>query len=485
MPETRTLDAGSTRDSGDDALDAATGVALALVVAWCASEPFRVGESLVLPRPGRETVFGRGAAGEDDAIERVVLRRVRPGSSDLAPPIRNAFVSRTQLRLRGTADGVHVTNVGKRALFVDDVETTSGVVREGSALHVKGQLLMICVRRAREMPPAKTPLAMHPFGEPDAEGIVGESPAVWQLRERVAFAAARSPHVLLLGASGTGKELVAQALHALSSRSKRRMVARNAATFPAGLIDAELFGNTAGYPNPGMPERPGVVGEADGSTLFLDEIGELPNDLQAHLLRFLDEKGEYQRLGDARRRTSDVRVVAATNRAVEDLKHDLAARLQLRIDVPSLDARIEDVPLIARHLLRRIAARDPEIGARFFAQWDGQAGEPRVTRRLVSALLGHTYETNVRELESLLWCALSTSTRDEIDATAELRARIRTREDTSPDAARPPPTAEEIRVSMEKHAGVQERVWRELGLANRYVLKRLLKKHAIAPSGDE
>src|SRR5256885_12859655 len=105
------------------------------------------------------------------------------------------------------------------------------------------------------------------------------------------------------------------------------MVSRNAATFPAGLIDVELFGNVANYPNHGMPERPGVVGEADGSTLFLDEIGELPTELQSHLLRFLDERGEYTRLGDARRRTSDVRVVAATNRALEDLKHDLAARL--------------------------------------------------------------------------------------------------------------------------------------------------------------
>src|SRR5690606_5383103 len=104
-------------------------------------------------------------------------------------------------------------------------------------------------------------------------GIVGESPAAWALRDELAFVAARDLHVLLHGATGTGKELAARAIHGLGRSAGREMIARNAATLPAGIADAELFGNAKDYPNPGMRERPGLVGAADGSTLFLDELG--------------------------------------------------------------------------------------------------------------------------------------------------------------------------------------------------------------------
>jgi DNA-binding NtrC family response regulator len=438
----------------------------------------RLGELLALPHVEVDVAFGRGAAGADDTFERITLRRERPGSRENAAPLRNPFLSRTQLKLRASADGVHVENVGKRTIAIDGDVASEGTVRVGGTLLIKGMILFQCVRRPA-MHALTVPLPMHPFGEADAVGIVGESPAVWMLREQVAFAAARAPHVLLLGQSGTGKELVAQALHRLSPRGKRAMVARNAATFPSGLIDAELFGNVAGYPNPGMPERPGVVGEADGSTLFLDEIGELSSELQAHLLRFLDERGEYQRLGDARRRSADVRVVAATNRPASELKHDLAARLQIRIDVPSLDDRPEDVPLLARHLLRKIAARDGAIADRFFA-----GGEPRVSASLVRALLSHRHATNVRGLEALLWCALSTSRGGDVDATDEVLAMVDEATERTATTTRREVTTEEIAAAMEKHRGVHEKVWRELGLPNRHVLQRLLKKPASRPRTD-
>src|SRR5262249_38405316 len=207
--------------------------------------------------------------------------------------------------------------------------------------------------RPLEMPVmrASSEAASFAFGAADTHGIVGESPAAWALRDTVAFAARSVGHVLIHGESGVGKELVARAIHALSARRARPLGARNAATFPEALVDAELFGNAKNYPNPGMIEREGVVGEADGSTLFLDEIGELPAALQAHLLRVLDRGGEYQRLGEPRVRRADLRVVAATNRSIDELKHDLAARLTLRVEVPSLADRREDIPLLARHLL--------------------------------------------------------------------------------------------------------------------------------------
>ncbi len=139
---------------------------------------------------------------------------------------------------------------------------------------------------------------------------------MWQMRERIAFAANAGKHVLLHGESGTGKELAARALHALSSRAGKPFVSRNAATLPSGLIDAELFGSARNYPNAGMPERAGLVGQADGGTLFLDEIAEIPAEQQAHLLRVLDADGEYQRLGEATTRRSDLVLVGATNRDV-------------------------------------------------------------------------------------------------------------------------------------------------------------------------
>jgi two-component system nitrogen regulation response regulator GlnG/two-component system response regulator HydG len=462
-------------ESVDDARGLPARTQPVLLLAWCPSEPSRVGEILMLPEGVREVVFGREASAGDHT--RIGLSRVRPGVVEDAGPLRTPFVSRTQLALQVDGDHVRVHNLGKRAMQINDQAVDAGVLGIGQTLQIGGQLVFYCMRRP-VMPAPQPPVRMHRFGEPDALGIVGESAAAWKLRERIAFVGARAPHVLILGESGTGKELVAQALHASSPRARHKLVARNAATFPAGLIDAELFGNVANYPNPGMPERPGVVGTADGSTLFLDEIGELPGELQAHLLRFLDGGGEYQRLGDTRPRTADVRVLAATNRPVAELKHDLAARLPLRIHVPSLNDRIEDVPVLVRHLLRTIAASDPSIGAKFFTGWDGASGEPVVSAALIAALLRHRYSHHVRELESLLWCAMTSSTR-EITVSDELLERLEPAAESASDDTRREASAEEIRAAMEKHGGVREKVWRELRLPNRYVLQRLMKRYGM------
>jgi DNA-binding NtrC family response regulator len=445
-----------------------------LVLVWCPREPARIGEILVIPRGDREVMFGREAAAGDP--RRVGLQRERPGRLEDAGPLVTPFVSRRQLALRRTGDTVHVRNLGKRALEIDGGVVDAGSLGVGQTLSIRGQLVFYCARRAR-LPASRA--EPHPFGEPDALGIVGESPPAWQLRERIAFVGPRAPHVLILGESGTGKELVAQAVHASSPRAGHKLIARNAATFPDALIDAELFGNVANYPNPGMPERPGVVGAADGSTLFLDEIGELSSDLQAHLLRLLDDRGEYQRLGEARQRTADVRLIAATNRALAELKHDLAARLQLRIHVPSLNERVEDVPLLARHLLKAIAARDRTIGERFFDPRGGRPGEPRISAALIIALFSHPYTTHVRELTSLLWCAMSSCTGSELDLSDELLELLTRHPETPAVEVRREASADEIRAALEKHRGVREKVWRELGLPNRYVLLRLMKRHGL------
>src|SRR5262249_29404443 len=154
---------------------------------------------------------------------------------------------------------------------------------------------------------------------------------------------------------------------------------------------AELFGNQANYPNSGSPERPGLLGQANGSTLFLDEIADLPQDLQSHLLRVLDSGGQYHRLGEARARRADVRVLGATGRSPDLLRQDFAARFKLRIDVPNLASRREDIPLIVRHLLSTSLLNAA-------SEEDGGPPKPRrPSCGLMKELVLRTYRTNVRE----------------------------------------------------------------------------------------
>ena len=148
-----------------------------------------------------------------------------------------------------------------------------------------------------------------------------------------------------------------------------------------------------------------MVGQADGSSLFLDELAELPQAAQAHLLRVLDQ-GEYHRLGEASARRSDFRLIAATNRDPASLKADLFARLILRIGVPDLDARRDDVPLLVRHIIRRAARAGDELARRLVA--DGQRDPEReIAIEVMRELLARRYPLNVRELESTLWQALT------------------------------------------------------------------------------
>ena len=463
--------------SEDDTLP----VLLAIVLAWSVDEPHRVGEVLFVPagNPGPKRVMGRATNTGPGFI------RQRPGQIDAMGPIRSKRISRAQLNLQAQSDGsILVENVGRRTLYINGRKATHGSVMGGDVLEVGNQLVLLCCERPVRMRRIAEGVALpfHEFGGPDTFGAVGESPAMWDLRARVAFVAGRETHVMVYGETGTGKELVAQAIHSMSSRGQRQMISRNAATLPESLIDAELFGNVRGYPNPGMRERPGLIGEADGSTLFLDEVGELSADLQSHLLRVLDA-GEYQRLGDATMRASDFRLVVATNRAPELLKHDLFARLRVRINTPDLNSRIEDVPLLIKHLLRSIAVNDPTIAKRFFPEGN-VAAEPRVSPALVRKLLLHEYTTHVRELEALLWQAMANSSGDVLCSSADMDIRPRSFIDETVDPL--DITVEMLQAAMDEHKGVQARVWKALRLRNRHQLARLLKKHGLAsPRGDD
>ncbi len=451
---------------------------LALVRVFSRDEPQRVGEVLFAPHgKGQEPrIIGRGPARPDDPHARAGWLRQRPGENAPAGPLESRAVSRVQLVLRAHPEGVRVENVGRRAMHVDGLAVREAVLREGSTLALEDELVLLAVRRPIALPAARAwpEGELVPFGGADRFGMVGESPAAWSLRDELAFVAARDLHVLLRGPTGTGKELAARAIHALGG-VEAPLVARNAATIPAGLVDAELFGNVADYPNRGMKARPGLIGAADGSTLFLDEIGELPEELQAHLLRVLD-RGEYQRLGEEAARTSRFRMIGATNRPLERLKHDLLARLTLRVELPSLADRVEDVPLIARHLLREAAAADPALAARFVEEIDG---EPvvRIAPELVIALCRAPLEHGVRELASLLWRCIQESRGAWVVLAPGVAADVARAIEPANEAV--DVDAEAVRAALEEHDWVVSRAWKALGLKNRHVLSRLMKKHGL------
>jgi two-component system nitrogen regulation response regulator GlnG/two-component system response regulator HydG len=469
-------DPNSRRESGPEDV-------LVLTIAWSAEEPHRVGEVAIFPEDRRTRTLGRGDEEAD-----VGFFRQRPGTIDMTPSLMGAGLSRRQLLLTPGNGVLVVEQAGRCELRVNGAVCQRALVAAGHTIQLKRQLVLLCTRRLPLIPALRHfPRASLPaFGEPDPFGILGESPATWLLRERLAFAAKSGTHVLIAGESGTGKELAARAIHGLSKRASKPFVARNAATLPAGLIDAELFGNVKNYPNPGMPERPGLIGLADGGTLFLDEIGELPAELQTHLLRVLDAGGEYQRLGEGTTRRSSFCLVGATNRDPESLKHDLLARLTARVELTPLSARREDVPLLARHLLLRAAEKSPEVASRFLAPGPEGRVYPRMKASLVEHVLLRDFATNTRELDALLWRAMAESPEDTLivpeSELAPKRAsstQLAAAPGAKDEAIVEEPSLEAIRAALAAAKGSVSRAAKALGLSSRYALYRLMKKHGV------
>ncbi len=422
-------------------------------------------------------VVGRGPARADDPAPRLLPCQQRPGETLRCGPLADPSLSRVQLRLLAVREGLEIRRCGRAPLIHDNRELDEVVVAPGEIVQVGRRLVLLVVCRPAVLP-GSPERESHAFAAADVDGIVGESPACWALRAELAFVSARAGHVLIQGASGTGKELVACAIARQSGRAP--LVARNAATFPEGLIDAELFGNAANYPNPGMPLRAGLVGEASGGVLFLDEIGELPERLQTHLLRVLDNGGEYQRLGESRTRLADLRLIGATHRTEAHLRHDLAARLVLRLSAAGLEDRPEDIPLLVRHLLREIASKDAGMAQRLFPDND-LGGWPAIDPQFVVGLLQHHWTTHVRELERILWQALQGSSGPLVQQPASWSPKRWTAPvSSSGDSVDPLELAPEvIQEVLDRCNGVQERAWRELGLASRHVLRRLIQRHGL------
>lgn len=446
-----------------------------LAIAWSLDEPDRVGE---VARADRPCVLGRGEGLDSDPSPRLSFTRQRPSVSTGTGPLLSPRVSRLQLIIEPREESLDVQSVGRCPLLVNGAPCERGVLQEGDTLTLKDSLVLLVVRRAASLSGLRSYPSnlIGPFGAPDTHGLVGESPETWQLRDELGFAARSGQHVLLYGETGVGKEIVARALHALSPRHVQKLVARNAATLSDANSDFELFGTVRDYPQQGMIERPGLLDEASGSTLFLDEVGELSERIQAHLMRVLDQGGEYQRLGDSTTRRAELCFVAATNRPLQQLKHDFTARFTQRIHVDGLSERREDIPLLIHWLLQTAARKDPQLAERFFQNQDGELGRARLDSLLVEGLLRHRYTQHVRELERLLWLALGTSPGNFVALTPEVRAEL-----VADNEARnsPEPSRAEIETALRDSEGNVTQATRALGLRNRFVLYRLIKRHGI------
>src|SRR5947209_3997943 len=227
------------------------------------------------------------------------------------------------------------------------------------------------------------------------EEIVGSSEALRRVLAEVAKVAPTDSTVLILGETGTGKELIARAIHKRSSRSTRAFIRVNCAAIPASLIASELFGHEKGAFTGAVQRRLGRFEAADGGTIFLDEIGDLPAELQIALLRVLQER-EIERVGSSHSIAVDVRVLAATNRHLEGavehgtFRQDLYYRLNVfPIQVPPLRERVDDIPMLVEYLIERYAKK---------------AGKSirTIKKQTLELFQAYDWPGNVRELQNVI-----------------------------------------------------------------------------------
>jgi transcriptional regulator with GAF, ATPase, and Fis domain len=325
------------------------------------------------------------------------------------------------------------------------------------------------------------------FARSNFQGIVTRHPRMLELLQVVAQVADSDATILVLGETGTGKELVAQALHLNSPRRRKPFVMLHCTALPGTILESELFGHRRGAFTGAERDRAGRIASAEGGTLLLDEVAEIPLELQAKLLRFL-QSGEIQRLGSDRTEKIDVRIVAATHQDLPALvksgrfRQDLYFRLKvLELELPPLRERRSDIPLLLEHFLRKY--------------WRRPGEEPSWTAQARRALEQHDYPGNVRELEHLVERACLLARRPALDL--ELLPSERT--DAAPaaiaelvpmdkeglQAAREAAVFEVERrfleALMQRCEGNVSRAARSSGL-HRSHLQRMLAEHRIAPA---
>ncbi|MCU0835770.1 MAG: sigma-54 dependent transcriptional regulator [Chromatiaceae bacterium] len=315
-------------------------------------------------------------------------------------------------------------------------------------------------------------LARQRLGESGRFGMVGASPPMRALFREIERAAATSAPVVLIGETGTGKEMAARAIHANSGYCEGPFVAVNCAAIPASLIQAELYGYEAGAFTDASEGRAGYIESAEGGTLFLDEVAELSPEAQVSLLRFL-ESGQIVRLGSSTPRRVDVRILSATHSDLEELVHqqdfrlDLYYRLHvLRIELPSLRERGEDILMLAQHFLSELLRTSPTRVLGF-------------SRSALVAIGQYDWPGNLRELRNRVHQAAVYSAGRYISPTdLGLTSPSRTQDSLTLQAARELAEAEAIRDALRRTGRNMTRAAEDLQIS-RMTLYRLLQKHGL------
>ncbi|MDX5333474.1 MAG: sigma-54 dependent transcriptional regulator [Gammaproteobacteria bacterium] len=355
----------------------------------------------------------------DVPAARELLRTQAPGLvvSDLRLPGENGLALLASARQQALPPGfIMITAFGT-------VEQAVEALKQGADDFLTKPLqldhLRLSVARTLERRALREELSRYRsmLGSGDFHGLLGRSPAMRELFEQIRRIARASGPVLVLGESGVGKELVARALHDESERRDGPFVAMNCAGIPAELLESELFGHSAGAFTGAQRARKGLFAEAEGGTLLLDEVGEMPVEMQSKLLRILQD-GRMRPVGENRERQVDVRIVAATNRDLEagiaagGFRADLFYRLEtFALRVPPLREREDDIDLLAAHFVARFA---------------GASASPvrGITLEAVECLRAYGFPGNVRELSNAIERAVAFCRGSEIGV-EDLPTRIR------------------------------------------------------------
>ena len=313
------------------------------------------------------------------------------------------------------------------------------------------------------------------------QDMIGRSPAMQKIFEMINVVATTDATILIEGATGTGKDLLAKVVHSASQRFEKPFVKVNCAAIPDNLLESEMFGYVKGAFTGAGKDKTGRFQEADGGTIFLDEIGDLPLALQAKLLRVLEDK-EFYRLGSRHTVKVDVRIISASNRNLEHLvkkrlfREDLYYRLNLfQIELPELRDRKVDLPILIGHILRRLSAAN---GSRL----------PEVSEKVMEILLNYDYPGNVRELENILEHTLIICQEETIQPRhlpEYLQIRRTPRQSPVRRSVRPFQVSDDeecdrIISVLQEHNGHRTETARALGM-DRTTLWRKIKRYEIVP----
>ncbi len=415
---------------------------------------------------GRITAFNNAAEtltgySREEAIGKRCYEIFRADICQQGCPLKQSLVSRQEEELREatilTRDGMEVPiSISTNALVDADGKLIGGVEMFRDLSQI------VELRKKIE--------GMYVF-----EDIVSKNSRMLSILERLPLFAASNSSVLIEGASGTGKELIARALHYLGPRSQKPFVAVNCAAIPDNLLESELFGYSKGAFTDARKDKPGRFSRADGGTLFLDEIGEISPAMQVKLLRVLQEK-EFEPLGAMQSVKVDVRIVAATNKILSEEIHkgtfreDLYYRLNvIHIDVPPLSRRREDIPLLANHFRKR------------FNTLQGRTIQ-KISENAMAALMSAPFPGNVRELENAIEHAFVMCRGDAIlqrDLPSGISENYQIRADAEPENPLHAAESETIRQVLERHSGNRTRAAEDLGIS-RNTLWRKMKKFGIS-----